>query len=133
MLEKLSTGEAQIRLGELLFNNEAASGSYSCARCHTSGWSYGEPQATGSGALGPKLYNVDAKFRDAADFADFLTKGCDLGKAYGAIAPDGSFAQCKSGMMPAFGQTLTQDQIEAVVAYVGTLDGSQTYDPDPAS
>ncbi len=132
-LEGVSESDAKIRLGELLFNNEAAAGSYSCARCHTAGWSYGEPRPTGSGALGPKLYNVDDKFRDDADFADFLTKGCDVGKAYGAIAPDGSFAQCKSGMMPAFGQTLTQDQIAAVVAYVATLDGEQTYDFDPAS
>jgi mono/diheme cytochrome c family protein len=133
-LYDLSESEAKVKLGELLFNNEAAAGSYSCARCHTAGWSYSQPQAPGGGALGPRLVGVDAKFRDEADFADFLTKGCNVGQAYGAIAPDGSFAQCKSGMMPAFGETYTQEQIAAVVAYVSAIEaGDEPYDFDPAS
>jgi len=42
-------------LGEALFNLDLGSGNYSCARCHTKGWSYGDPQITGGGALGPNL------------------------------------------------------------------------------
>ena len=42
-------------LGEAMFNLDTASGAYSCARCHTKGWSYGDPQVTGGGALGPNL------------------------------------------------------------------------------
>ena len=31
------------------------SGAYSCARCHTQGWSYGDPGETGQGAYGWNL------------------------------------------------------------------------------
>ena len=34
-------------LGEALFNLDLNGGAYSCARCHTKGWSYGDPQAVG--------------------------------------------------------------------------------------
>ena len=42
-------------LGEALFNLDLASGAYSCARCHTPGWSYGDPGTPGSGSLGWNL------------------------------------------------------------------------------
>ena len=44
-------------LGEALFNLDLNSGAYSCARCHTTGWSYGNPQQSGGGAMGPNLTN----------------------------------------------------------------------------
>jgi len=119
--------------GELLFNLQAASGSYSCARCHTGGWSFDDPAKTGTGGFGPNLVGVDVKFRDDADFAKFLTEGCELGKIYGAVSPEGGQAQCKSGMMPGFGQTYTAEQIREVIEYVKTLDGTQQFDPDPES
>ena len=50
----VADGEAQA-LGEALFNLDLSSGAYSCARCHTKGWSYGDPQQSGGGALGPNL------------------------------------------------------------------------------
>ena len=37
--------------GEALFNLDLASGAYSCARCHTKGWSYGDPGVPGQGAV----------------------------------------------------------------------------------
>ena len=39
-------------VGEAIFNLSLDSGAYSCARCHTSGWSYGNPLVTGGGAIG---------------------------------------------------------------------------------
>ena len=41
--------------GEALYNLDLASGAYSCARCHTQGWSYGDPGVTGQGAFGWNL------------------------------------------------------------------------------
>ena len=41
--------------GEALYNLATASGAYSCARCHTPGWSYGEPGVSGQGAFGWNL------------------------------------------------------------------------------
>ena len=37
--------------GEALFNLDLASGAFSCARCHTRGWSFGDPGVPGSGRL----------------------------------------------------------------------------------
>jgi mono/diheme cytochrome c family protein len=110
--------------GELLFNMEANSGSYSCARCHTQGWSYGRPGATGGGAFGPSLYRVILKFNDVADLQEFVTEGCEPGLLYGRQS------QCKSGQMPAFGEMYTEEQLKAVAEYVATLDGSQQYNPN---
>lgn len=118
---------AQLKLGELMYNNEAAAGSYSCARCHTQGWSYDRPGATGSGAFGPKLWDVIEKFNDPEQLALFLGDGCDVGKIYGRQS------QCKSGQMPGFGSQYTQEQLDAVAAYLGTLDGEQTYVFNPTT
>ena len=43
------------RYGEALFNLDLSSGAYSCARCHTKGWSYGDPGVPGQGAFGWNL------------------------------------------------------------------------------
>lgn len=118
-----------VKLGEYLFNNTASAGSYSCARCHTSGWSFDRPGKTGTGAFGPELVGVARKFKDAEDFQSFLAEGCIDGKVYGVVAPDGSQAQCKSGMMPGFGSFFSQDQLKAVVAYVSGLTGNEQFDP----
>ncbi len=116
-----------LKLGELMFNNEAASGSYSCARCHTQGWSYDRPGATGSGAFGPKLWDVVEKFSDTAELSAFIQEGCELGLLYGHQS------QCKSGMMPGFGTQYSQEQLDAVAAYLATLDGSQSYVFNPTT
>jgi mono/diheme cytochrome c family protein len=131
--EATSDSAAQLKLGELMFNNGAASGSMSCARCHTPGWSYDRPENTGIGAFGPSLIGVAHKFKDTEDFQQFIAEGCELGKVYGVVAPDGAQTQCKSGQMPGFGQMYSQEQIAAVVAYVSSLDGSQKWDPSPGA
>lgn len=118
---------ATLKLGELMFNSEAAAGSYSCARCHTQGWSYERPGATGSGAFGPKLWEVVEKFNDVEQLSLFLGEGCDQGKLYGRQS------QCKSGMMPGFGSQYTPEQLDAVAAYVASLDGNQTYVFNPTT
>jgi len=103
-------------IGEALFNLDLGGGAYSCARCHTKGWSYGEPQITGGGAFGPNLTGGSAvrQFPNQADMIAFINAGSEYGKKYGEQGQGG-------GRMPGFGAVLTQDQIRAVVEYVRGL------------
>jgi mono/diheme cytochrome c family protein len=99
--------------GELLFNLEVASGTYSCARCHTGGWSYGEPEVSGGGGgLGPNLTggSTTRQFPNSSDHITFVTDGSEDGRRYGQQGQG-------SGRMPAFGQMLTAEQIQAIVEY----------------
>ncbi len=102
--------------GEALFNLELASGAYSCARCHTQGWSWGDPGVPGQGAFGWNLTggSVNAHFPNEADMIDFIKNGSVLGQKYG-IQGQGS------GRMPGFGAMLTDEQIQAIVEYVRSL------------
>ena len=45
-------GEAASRTARRSTTWPLSSGAYSCARCHTPGWSWGEPGVSGQGALG---------------------------------------------------------------------------------
>jgi mono/diheme cytochrome c family protein len=103
-------------VGEALFNLELGSGAYSCARCHTKGWSYGDPQVTGGGALGPNLTGGSAvrQFPDAEDLVNFLKVGSQYGVRYGAQGQG-------SGKMPGFGTILTDGQVRAIAEYVRSL------------
>jgi mono/diheme cytochrome c family protein len=115
-------------LGEALFNLEASSGTYSCARCHTKGWSYDEPEVSGGGFLGPNLTN-GATLRQFPSFQShvaFIIEGSESGQPFGAGGNG-------SGQMPSFGFNpnaeeedsklapeqfmLTIEQIEAIVEY----------------
>lgn len=102
-------------LGEALFNLNAASGAYSCARCHTSGWSYGEPDETGQGGFGWNLTGAatNSHFPNTEDMVNFVAAGSVNGARYGQHGQG-------SGRMPAFGNLLTPDQLEAVIDYVRT-------------
>lgn len=108
--------------GEALFNlglyDGFAGGSYSCGRCHTQGWSYGEPESDGSGAFGPNLTAVRQQFPGGAvgfeEQVAFVTEGSVKGQAYGVHGQG-------SGRMPGFGQMLTTEQIEAIVEYERNL------------
>ena len=102
--------------GEALFNLDLASGAYSCARCHTLGWSWGDPGVPGQGAFGWNLTggSVNAHFPNEADMVDFTRNGSVLGAKYG-ISGQGS------GRMPGFGSMLTDEQIHAIVEYVRSL------------
>lgn len=89
--------------GSALFNAN-------CARCHTLGWSYGQPRTPGGGAFGPPLANVLNQFPVAQDQIDFVTKGTKFGEKYGMQGKS-------SGRMPHFGEVLTAKQIRLIVEY----------------
>ena len=103
-------------LGEALFNLDLNSGAYSCARCHTKGWSYGDAQQTGGGALGPNLTGGSTvrQFPNISDMMEFIKGGSELGKRYGEQGQG-------SGRMPAFGHFYTDEQIKLIVEYVRGL------------
>lgn len=113
--QAIEDGEAA-SYGEALFNLELASGAYSCARCHTPGWSWGEPGVSGQGAFGWNLTGgrAAAQFPNEADMIAFIKNGSVYGAKYG-IQGQGS------GRMPGFGSMLTDEQIRAVVEYVRSL------------
>lgn len=102
--------------GEALFNLDLASGAYSCARCHTQGWSYGDPGVTGQGAFGWNLTGgaTNTHFPTEADMISFIKSGSTNGKKYGMQGQG-------SGRMPGFGHMLTDEQIKAIVEYVRSL------------
>jgi mono/diheme cytochrome c family protein len=88
-----------------------------CARCHTKGWSYGQPeQMGGGGAFGPNLTGgVEVRQfpplgGGVAKHVEFVTTGSDFQKAYGTQG-------IGSGRMPGFGQLLTARQIDEIVLY----------------
>ena len=102
--------------GEALFNSDLASGAYSCARCHTQGWSYGNPGVTGQGGMGWNLTGGSnaAHFPNEADMITFIKNGSKYGAKYGLQGQG-------SGRMPGFGHVLTDEQIKAIVEYVRSL------------
>ncbi len=150
-LELLSDGEvAGHRLywtyGRILFDNAAAGGTYSCARCHTYGWSFDatvdgddsidghagpilEAYTVGGGFFGPNLTggSVVDQFETASGHSDFVSAGQTIGQTYGRGGSGGN------GQMPGFGPrtdddvgvtypgVLTQDQIDAIVAFERNL------------
>jgi mono/diheme cytochrome c family protein len=94
-------------MGAALFNTN-------CARCHTLGWSYGQPHAPGGGAFGPPLSNVVNQFPTLQDQIDFVTKGTKFGEKYGLQGKS-------SGRMPHFSDVLTKRQIQLIVEYERAL------------
>jgi mono/diheme cytochrome c family protein len=130
-------------LGEAIFNmglyDKFAGGAYSCGRCHTKGWAYGEPQVAGGGAFGWNLTGGSElrQFPAKEQQIEFVTTGGIQGKFYGANGLS------TAGMMPGFGFNpnaiitpapgvarfpmqpdqvmFTADQIAAVVEYERSL------------
>jgi mono/diheme cytochrome c family protein len=102
--------------GEALFNLDLASGAYSCARCHTPGWSWGEPGVSGQGAMGWNLTGgrANVQFPAIEDMVAFIESGSVEGAKYGVQGQG-------SGRMPGFGAMLTDEQIAAIVDYVRSL------------
>lgn len=112
--------------GETLFRTN-------CARCHTKGWSYNEPEVMAGGAFGPNLTNGVSirQFPDREDMIEFIHQGTRYGRPYGVRGMGGN----EGGGMPGFGPqdaddadgqlatkgVLTQEQIEAIVDYVRGL------------
>ncbi|MGI8984651.1 MAG: c-type cytochrome [Acidimicrobiales bacterium] len=87
-----------------------------CARCHTQGASYGQPTLQGGGAYGPDLTGGATlrQFPTIQQHLAWVEETAALGAGYGQRG-------ISSGRMPFFGDTLTEDQIKAVVAYERTL------------
>jgi mono/diheme cytochrome c family protein len=83
-----------------------------CARCHTQGYSYGEPGVPGGGAYGPSLVGGATlrQFPDPAKQVDWVANTAPFGKAYGVRG-------ISSGRMAHFGSMLTPEQIQAIVDY----------------
>lgn len=119
-------GEAVFNLG---LDSGFQAGAYSCGRCHTKGWSYGDPQlAGGGGALGPNLRDGSElrQFPLAVDQVEFVSGGSDQGIGYGSTGQG-------SGKMPGYlfnpnaeGEDArmqvdqimyTPEMVDAVVAY----------------
>jgi mono/diheme cytochrome c family protein len=70
----------------------------------------------GGGAFGPNLTGGATlrQFPDPAMQVEWVEKTAELGKQYGVRG-------VSKGVMPHFGDTLTAEQIQAVVAYERTL------------
>ena len=103
-------------MGEALFNLDINSGAYSCARCHTEGWSYQSPGVPGQGAFGWNLTagSTNSHFPNEQDMIDFIKNGSDLGQRYGKQAQG-------TGRMPGFRGLLSDEQVKAIVEYVRSL------------
>ena len=84
--------------GEALFNMDLASGAYSCARCHTNGYSYGDPGVPGQGAFGWNLTggSENTRFPNESDQVEFVQTGSEQGVGYAPQAQG-------TGRMPGFG------------------------------
>ena len=87
-----------------------------CARCHTLGFSYGEPAVQGGGAFGPSLVGGSTlrQFPTVQQHVEWVAKTAEYGKQYGQRG-------ISKGVMPFFENTLTPEQIRAVVEYERTL------------
>ncbi len=102
--------------GEALFNLPIASGAFSCARCHTPGWSYGQPGVDAQGAFGWNLTAgaTNSHFANEEDMITFVKTGSKYGARYGLQSQG-------TGRMPGFGHILSAEQVKAVVEYVRGL------------
>ena len=103
--------------GELVFETQ-------CARCHTKGWSYYDPLnpdaapapgPQGGGAYGPNLTDGSELrqfpgMNGPANQYDWVANGKPANEAYGVRG-------ISSGRMPHYIDTLSKEEIEAVVEY----------------
>lgn len=124
-------------LGEAIFNlgyeTGFAGGAYSCGRCHTAGWSYGQAQVAGGGGMGPNLTGGAElrQFPYEQSQINFVSAYPPAGTSYGtngwSSGRMGSFGtnpnavDPDSALMTPDQVMLTQAQIAAVVAYERSL------------
>ncbi len=108
---RMGVGEQEAERAVGLFNGY-------CARCHTAGYAAGvaTQQHEGSGAWAPALAEGRSvtQFPDAEDQVAFIIRGSDFGVNYGLNG-------LGSGKMPGFGQILSLEDIELLVAYERSL------------
>lgn len=117
------------RYGEFLFANPAAQGTYSCARCHTFGFSYDAAERftirangttesllddyiQGDGFFGKPLTSESTRnqFATARTHALFIEVGQTIGQPFGAGGSGGN------GQMPGFGPRTEADAVGPTVA-----------------
>jgi mono/diheme cytochrome c family protein len=126
---QLTPAQAQAQAAQYGTDGRALFNAY-CARCHTKGYSYGQPSVSGGGAYGPNITGGSEirQFPNLDDQITYITKSAEYGKAYGArgvgsmapanrIDPEVPGVAMQGGGMPMFGQMLTPDQIKAIVQY----------------
>lgn len=122
--------EEYIRYGEFLFTNPASQGTYSCARCHTFGFSYDaadrftlrangttesilpDGYVQGDGFFGPPL-SADStrnQFETARTHAEFIEVGQTIGQTYGRGGSGGN------GQMPGWGPLTESDAVGPGIA-----------------
>ena len=122
------TSSDYLRYAELIFNNPAAQGANSCARCHTPGFSFGAvdedstaalletwPKLVESGILtgwqpaqghvGPSLEGVETHFPTPVRQEEFVRTGSEVGVGFGN-------ARSGTGMMPGFGGRVDPDVVD---------------------
>ncbi len=122
------TSSDYLRYAELIFNNPAAQGANSCARCHTPGFSFGAvdedstaalletwPKLVESGTLtgwqpaqghvGPSLEGVETHFPTSVRQEEFVRTGSEVGVGFGN-------ARSGTGMMPGFGGRVDPDVVD---------------------
>jgi mono/diheme cytochrome c family protein len=87
-----------------------------CARCHTQGYSYGEPGPRGGGAFGPAINNGSTlrQFPTNELHVEWVAKTAEFGEQYGVRG-------ISKGVMPHFEEMLTPEQIQAIVDYERSL------------
>ena len=87
-----------------------------CARCHTQGFSYGEPGPPGGGAFGPAISGGSTlrQFPDPKLHIEWVAETAEFGKQYGTRG-------IAKGVMPFFGRMLSPEQIQAIVDYERSL------------
>ncbi|MCY3850341.1 MAG: c-type cytochrome [Acidimicrobiaceae bacterium] len=113
--------------GALLFANPGTAGTYSCARCHTYGFSFGGAEEMtmrvngrdtpipdfedglnqAGGFFGPNLREGStlAQFESAKSHAEFIEDGQTIGATYGRGGSGGN------GQMPGFGPRVETDTV----------------------
>lgn len=135
--------------GEALFNmgydDGFAGGAYSCGRCHTQGWSYGDKEVDGGGAMGPNLRGITGQFPGGSlgfkQQTDFICAGSANGLRYGrhgqgsgrmpgfCVTPETKLnpennevgITPKDTGLPKDGAMLTQAQVQSIVEYERSL------------
>ena len=123
--DAVPNAEEYHRYGGFLFENPAAQGTYSCARCHTFGWSYDAAERftlrangttesilpdgydQGGGFFGPPLTSESTRnqFESARTHATFIEVGQTIGQPYGRGGSGGN------GQMPGWGPRTEFDAV----------------------
>jgi mono/diheme cytochrome c family protein len=98
-----------------------------CARCHTMGWSYGEPGVAGGGAFGPPINGGSTieQFPDPETQFEWVAKTGEYGEPYGVRGVGHS-------IMPHFEEILSTEQIQAIVDYERGLPAAPPQPPEGA-